>query len=171
VPWRRCRFGSPEYRQQFCLRYHPHLRPARKDRGYSGNRDKKGRVKEISIRTSTLLTEEGAEVIIPNGDVLSNRIVNWTLSNSHVRLALSFNIEKPEKPENIKGDAIREIVKSNPNVLQQREPQILLNALNSKTSELRVYCWINDVTRTQNTSGELRTSIYRFLDEQGIVVL
>lgn len=133
--------------------------------------DKKGRVKEISIRTSTLLTEEGAEVIIPNGDVLSNRIVNWTLSNNHVRLALSFNIEKPEKPENINGDAIREIVKSNPNVLQQREPQILLNALNSKTSELRVYLWINDVTKTQNTSAELRTSIYRFLDEQGIVVL
>ncbi|HMI62720.1 MAG TPA: mechanosensitive ion channel domain-containing protein, partial [Puia sp.] len=57
--------------------------------------DKKGRVKEISIRTSTLLTEDGAEVIIPNGDVLSNHIVNWTLSNNHVRLALSFNIEKP----------------------------------------------------------------------------
>ena len=52
--------------------------------------DKRGRVKEIGIRSSTLLTEEGAEVIIPNGDVLSNHIVNWTLSNNHVRLALSF---------------------------------------------------------------------------------
>jgi len=133
--------------------------------------DKKGRVKEISIRTSTLLTEEGAEVIIPNGDVLSNHIVNWTLSNNHVRLALSFNIEKPADPEKIKPDAIKEIVKKNSNVLQVREPQIMLNALNSKTSELRVYFWINDVTKTQYTSGELRTSIYRLLDQQGIVVL
>ena len=133
--------------------------------------DKKGRVKEISIRTSTLLTEEGAEVIIPNGDVLSNRIVNWTLSNNHVRLALSFNIEKPADPEKINPDAIREIVKKNSNVLQIREPQVMLNALNSKTSELRVYFWINDVTKTQNTSGELRTSIYQLLDQQGIVVL
>ena len=32
--------------------------------------DKRGRVKEIGIRSSTLLTEDGAEVIIPNGDVL-----------------------------------------------------------------------------------------------------
>jgi potassium efflux system protein len=133
--------------------------------------DKKGRVKEISIRTSTLLTEDGAEVIIPNGDVLSNRIVNWTLSNNHVRLAISFNIEKPANPENVKPDVIRDIVKKNPNVLQMREPQIILNALNSKTSELRIYLWINDVTKTQYTSGELRTSIYRFLDEQGITVL
>ena len=133
--------------------------------------DKKGRVKEISIRTSTLLTEEGAEVIIPNGDVLSTRIVNWTLSNNHVRLAISFNIEKPENPGNIKPDVIKEIVKQNPNVLPLREPQIILNALNSKTSELRVYLWINDVTKTQYTSGELRTAIYRHLDEQGITVL
>jgi len=133
--------------------------------------DKRGRVKEISIRTSTLLTEEGAEVIIPNGDVLSNRIVNWTLSNNHVRLAISFNIEKPANPENLNPDAIKEIVKKNPNVLQLREPQIMLNALNSKTSELRVYLWINDVTKTNYTTGELRTSIYRHLEEQGITVL
>jgi small-conductance mechanosensitive channel len=133
--------------------------------------DKKGRVKEISIRTSTLLTEEGAEVIIPNGDVLSNHIVNWTLSNNHVRLAISFNIEKPANPDIIKPDLIKEIVKSNSNVLQHREPQIMLNSLNSKTSELRVYFWINDVTKTQFTSGELRTSIYKHLDKQGITVL
>src|SRR5204862_5029292 len=48
--------------------------------------DKKGRVKEIGIRTSTLLTEDGAEVIMPNGDVLSHNIVNWTLSNNHARV-------------------------------------------------------------------------------------
>jgi len=133
--------------------------------------DKKGRVKEISIRTSTLLTEEGAEVIIPNGDVLSGRIVNWTLSNSHVRIALSFNIEKPANTDSIKPDAIKEIIKKNPNVLSLREPQVMLNAVNSKTLELRVYFWINDVTKTPYTSGELRTSVYRHLDEQGIVVL
>ncbi|HEV9035986.1 MAG TPA: mechanosensitive ion channel domain-containing protein, partial [Puia sp.] len=62
-------------------------------------KDKRGRVKEIGIRSSTLLTEEGAEVIIPNGDVLSNQIVNWTLSNNHVRIMLSFTIEKPPKAE------------------------------------------------------------------------
>src|SRR5690606_10201660 len=40
--------------------------------------DKKGQVMEIGIRSSTLLTDEGARVIIPNGDLLSGRLVNWT---------------------------------------------------------------------------------------------
>ncbi|WP_431216213.1 mechanosensitive ion channel family protein [Puia sp. P3] len=133
--------------------------------------DKKGRVKEISIRTSTLLTDEGAEVIIPNGDVLSSRIVNWTLSNSHVRLAITFNIEKPVNPEIIKEDPIKDIVRKHPNVLKVREPQIILNTINSKTQELQVYFWIDDITKTPYTTGELRTAIYRQLDQMGVTVL
>lgn len=133
--------------------------------------DKKGRVKEISIRTSTLLTDDGAEVIIPNGDVLSSRIVNWTLSNSHVRLAISYNIEKPANPDLINEDAIKDIVRKHPNVLKVREPQIILNTINSKTLELQVYFWIDDITKTPYTTGELRTAIYRQLDQAGITVL
>ena len=52
--------------------------------------DQKGRVREISVRSSTLLTAEGAEVIIPNGDILSKNIVNWTFSNPNVRVTFSF---------------------------------------------------------------------------------
>jgi potassium efflux system protein len=61
--------------------------------------DKRGRVKEIGIRTSTLITEEGAEVIIPNGDVLSRNIINWTLSDNYVRQTLTFNIGRPAGPQ------------------------------------------------------------------------
>lgn len=132
--------------------------------------DKRGRVKEIGIRSSTLLTEDGAEVIIPNGDVLSHQIVNWTLSNNHVRIALSFTIEKPAKPEAIEPGAIKEIVRHHPNVLDRRDPEVIINAVSSKTEEIRVYFWIKDVTKAGYTTGELKTSIYHHLDEKGIVV-
>ena len=56
--------------------------------------DRKGRVKEISVRSSTLLTPDGAEVIIPNGDILSHNIVNWTLSNNNIRIEVSFTVDK-----------------------------------------------------------------------------
>ncbi|HVS96655.1 MAG TPA: mechanosensitive ion channel domain-containing protein [Puia sp.] len=133
-------------------------------------KDKRGRVKEIGIRSSTLLTEEGAEVIIPNGDVLSNQIVNWTLSNNHVRIALSFTIEKPAKPDAIDPDKIRELVKHHPNVLDRRDPEVIINTISSKSEQLMVYFWIKDITRSAYTTGELRTGIYRYLDEKGIAV-
>lgn len=132
--------------------------------------DKRGRVKEIGIRSSTLLTEDGAEVIIPNGDVLSNHIVNWTLSNNHVRMALSFTIEKPARPDAIDVEAIKAIVRHHPNVLDRRDPEVMVNTVSSKAEELRVYFWIKDITRTAYTSGEIRTSIYQLLDSKGLVV-
>ena len=45
-----------------------------------------GDVKRIGIRASTILTFQGAEVIIPNGNLLSDQLINWTLSNKHRRV-------------------------------------------------------------------------------------
>jgi len=131
--------------------------------------DKRGRVKEIGIRSSTLLTEEGAEVIIPNGDVLSSRIVNWTLSNNHVRVALSFTIDKGAGPE-VDTRAVMEVVKKNPNVLDRRDPEVLVTTTGAKTQELKVYFWVKDITKTPFTTGEVRTNLYHYFDEKGILV-
>lgn len=54
--------------------------------------DKKGQVMQVGIRSSTLLTDQGAQVIIPNGDLLSGRLVNWTFEESDIRLNLQLTI-------------------------------------------------------------------------------
>jgi potassium-dependent mechanosensitive channel len=132
--------------------------------------DKRGRVKEIGVRSSTLLTEDGAEVIIPNGDVLSHNIVNWTLSNNHARVALTFTMDKPQKPEQIDLAAIRSLVKENSNVLPQKEPEVSLNTINTKSAELRVLLWVNDFNKETATSTEVKSSIYTYLESKGIAV-
>ena len=132
--------------------------------------DKRGRVKEIGIRSSTLLTEDGAEVIIPNGDVLSHNIVNWTLSNNHARVAMSFTMDRPENPDTIDLDALRKLIQENHNVLQQRVPEVSLNAVNTKTIELRVFFWIIDFNKEGATAAEVKTAIYSHFESKGIVI-
>ena len=133
--------------------------------------DKRGRVKEIGIRSSTLLTEEGAEVIIPNGDVLSHNIVNWTLNNNYVRANLAFTVERPTSQSPIQPEAIRDIVKTNPNVLDKRDPEVLINPVSSKTIEIKVLFWSKDFNKTSLTSAEVRSEIYAYLEKNGINVL
>jgi len=132
--------------------------------------DKKGKVKEIGIRSSTLLTEEGAEVIIPNGDVLSHNIVNWTLSNNHVRMSISFTVDRTPQAEGVKLEEIKEIVRNNPLVYAARQPDVMINILNSKSMEIKVLFWGNDIGKTTLTTADVRASIYRYLDKQGINV-
>ncbi len=133
--------------------------------------DKRGRVKEIGIRSSTLLTEEGAEVIIPNGDVLSHNIINWTLSNNHVRQVISFTLDKPGSKDAIGEDSIREIVLKNPNVMEQREPEIMVETLSSKNMELKIFFWIKDFNKAVITSAEVKAEIFQYFEKKGLTVV
>jgi len=132
--------------------------------------DKKGRVKEISVRSSTLLTPDGAEVIIPNGDILSHNIVNWTLSNNNIRIELSFTVDKLILAEEIRPD-ITGILKSFPEVLAQKEPEIFINNITSQSTQLKIYFWCKDVTKTELARSEVYSSFYKKLQERGIKIL
>ena len=132
--------------------------------------DKKGRVKEISMRSSTLLTPEGAEVIIPNGDILSHNFVNWSLSNNNIRIEISFNTDQFGISDEIKKSVV-EIIKSSPDVLAQKEPELFVSAITSQSTQLKVYFWCKDVTKTELTRSEVYSAIYKNLQEKGIKIL
>lgn len=131
--------------------------------------DKKGRVKEISVRSSTLLTSDGAEVIIPNGDVLSHNIVNWTLSNTHIRGDISFAINQPAVSDDTR-QVIVETIQSNANVLSQKAPEILVNSITAQSIQVKVYYWCKDVTKMEQTRSEIYTGIYAQLQAKGVTV-
>ena len=52
-----------------------------------------GKVKEIGLRSSMLGTADGADIIIPNGTILSQNIINWTYSNNEKRVVLTFSLK------------------------------------------------------------------------------
>lgn len=131
--------------------------------------DKAGRVKEISLRSSTLATSDGAEVIIPNGDILSNQIVNWTLSNNHKRMDLALTVVTSENKEVITG-LIREAIAASSHVFQKREPVVLVEAISGNEFGLKVFFWCNDLNKAELARSEVLYAIYKQLDDKGIEV-
>jgi small-conductance mechanosensitive channel len=132
--------------------------------------DKKGRVKEIGVRSSTLLTPEGSEIIIPNGDVLSHNIVNWTLSNNHIRMDLSFKLEKPFDAGSFR-KGIVDIINTSENNLKSKGPEILINNVSSSTAEVKVYFWCKDVSKTEYAKSDIRDAIQNLAEKNGIKLL
>ena len=61
-----------------------------------------GTIKEIGIRSSKLATSDGAEVIIPNGDLISHHVINWTLSNTNRRVELIVGVAYGSDIEKVK---------------------------------------------------------------------
>jgi potassium efflux system protein len=131
---------------------------------------KKGRVKEIGVRASTLLTEEGAEIIIPNGSILSNNIINWTLSNNQMRIDISLTIIKPFNSTEIVKQ-VRDIITKNDNVFVNKEPVIMINPLSNLKSNIKIYFWCKNISRADLTRSIIVAEIFEVLDEKEIEIV
>jgi small-conductance mechanosensitive channel len=100
-----------------------------------------GKVKEIGLRSSKLFTADGAEVIIPNGNILSQNIVNWTFSNDEKRIILIFSITGKELDANMINEVINSTIKNVPNVIAKRKPVILYTKVTPDNCTITVRFW------------------------------
>jgi small-conductance mechanosensitive channel len=60
-----------------------------------------GIVKRIGARSSTIQTGEDAEVIVPNSNLISNEVINWTLSSVRRRVNISVGVAYGAEPERV----------------------------------------------------------------------
>jgi potassium efflux system protein len=128
---------------------------------------KSGRVKDIGIRSSKLITLAGSEVIVPNGDLLSGHVINWTLSNNHIRVELTLKVD-PSVDLGAVRQFIEQEIKASANTLHNAAPEILLNAVNSKLYELKVLFWITNIRQEQMVKSEILARIHQRFTQQGI---
>lgn len=129
--------------------------------------DKSGRVREIGLRSSTLLTGDGAEVIIPNGDVLSQQIVNWTLSNNQQRIQLNLSVTGNKDME-IVTNTVKKAILASGFVYENREPSVLFTKVNDGGLDLTAYFWCVDINKSGEAKSAIRLLLYRELKAQGI---
>lgn len=131
--------------------------------------DKKGRVKDIGIRASRLATSDGAEIVVPNGDLLSGQLINWTLTNNHIRLEMEINISPTEKHLAAK-ETILKALQAHPHVMHKMPAEILFQRITDKECGLLIHCWIANIANEQTVKSELLFNMYQALKEEGIGV-
>ncbi|MBO0358038.1 mechanosensitive ion channel [Hymenobacter sp. BT186] len=128
---------------------------------------KTGRVKDIGIRASKLISLSGSEIIVPNGDLLSGHVINWTLSNNHIRVELGLKLNLDTDLDKAK-QLIRDEVLENPNTLHKLAPEILLSGVNGQVYDLKVLFWINNIRQEQVLKSEVLAGIHRRFTQEGI---
>ncbi len=80
-----------------------------------------GIVKEIGIRASVIKTYDGSEVIVPNGNLISNELINWTLSDQRRRGEIRIGVAYGTEPQKVI-DLLLEAAGSNERVLENPKP-------------------------------------------------
>ncbi|GAB3852156.1 hypothetical protein GCM10028822_19550 [Hymenobacter terrigena] len=135
---------------------------------------KSGRVQDIGIRSSKLTSVTGSEIIVPNGDLLSNHVINWTRTNDHIRTDLSLKMTSgtDDLQTNLQKarELIQEEVKTSPYTMHNLPPEILLSSINGQVYELKVLFWITNIRQEQLTKSEILAGIYRRFTAEGLTL-
>ncbi|SEN43351.1 Mechanosensitive ion channel [bacterium A37T11] len=131
--------------------------------------EKTGKVREIGLRSSTLLTGEGAEVIIPNGDILSQKIVNWTLTNSQRQKELVQRISGSTDMDAVTTIIKNAIVASN-YISAAKEPQVLFIGIHEHGFDVKITFWSIDVGVADEAASDALVLTYRALTANGLTI-
>ncbi|WP_159022753.1 mechanosensitive ion channel family protein [Formosa sp. L2A11] len=127
-----------------------------------------GTVNRIGVRSSSISTFDGAEVVVPNNNLISNDLINWTLSNNTKRIEVLIGTSYDSDPNRVL-EILTEIATDNPYTLNDPPPKALFNDFGDSSLNFRLLFWVHYEIGLQAKS-DISISIYNKFKEEGIEI-
>jgi len=99
-----------------------------------------GEVKRIGIRSSTLRTFQGAEVIVPNASLIAEKVVNWTLSDRQRRIELPLGVAYGTDPQRVL-EILLGVANASPEILKDPPPLALFRGFGDSALNFELRVW------------------------------
>jgi len=128
-----------------------------------------GEVRRIGVRSSTVRTFQGAEVIVPNASLITTNVVNWTLSDRLRRMEINVGVAYGSDPTRVK-EILIEVAKSHPEVLAEPAPLALFEGFGESSLDFSIRCWTGAFDRFLAIRSDIRTGIHAALLDAGITI-
>jgi len=128
-----------------------------------------GEVKRIGIRSSTIRTGHGAEVIVPNGDLIADRVVNWTLSDRRRRMDVKVGVAYGSDPQRVIA-LLEDVAKAHPEVLAAPGPQVIFLGFGESSLDFELRAWTAVFDTAGTTQSQLAIGVNRALADAGIEI-
>lgn len=128
-----------------------------------------GTVQRIGIRSSTVRALTGAEVIVPNADLISGNLVNWTLSDARRRVDVKVGTGYAHDPSEVKR-ILEGAVRGQRGVLNDPKPEVLCTGFGDSSVDFEVRVWTGSYSEGVRVYSELAQRIHRVLGEEGIEI-
>jgi potassium efflux system protein len=128
-----------------------------------------GEIRRIGIRASIIHTWDGAEVIVPNAQLISESVTNWTLSDRRRRVEVDVGVEYGTDAQRVL-DLLIEVAHGHSEVLNEPEPTSLFMGFGDSSLDFRLRTWISEFNDGLSVRSELGVAIQRALADASIGV-
>jgi potassium efflux system protein len=128
-----------------------------------------GTVKNVSVRATEIETFQRASVIIPNADLISSPVINWTHKNILGRVEIKIGVSYDTSPNRIE-EILLGCAQNHPNVQKWPEPVVLFADFGQSSLDFELRAYLANVEGRLKTASELRFAIFEALKVNNIEI-
>ena len=128
-----------------------------------------GTIQKIGLRSTIMLTLDQSEMIVPNGDLVSEKVINWTLSSPIARIIVPVGVAY--------GTPIAEVLRileeaalSHESVLEEPRPEALFMAFGESSLDFELRVWVRNIRLRLEVRSAILAQVDARFREAGIEI-
>ncbi len=128
-----------------------------------------GKVDRINIRATTIVNGDNQSMIVPNREFITGNLVNWTLKDKILRVAIKLSVAYGTDPDRVV-NLLLAIARQDPNVLLKPAPSAALEGFGDSALLFGLYAFVPDPALVGDVRHRLCAEVQRRFVVEGIVM-
>jgi small-conductance mechanosensitive channel len=127
-----------------------------------------GNVRRISVRSTEIETFDKASLIVPNSELISGRVLNWTHRNLLARIVIKLSVDPTADPQ-VAIDVLKAAAAAQEHIVHDPAPTVTLDYFGSDKLEFSLRAVLTDVNKGLKVQSDLRLSILKGFRRAGLI--
>jgi len=137
--------------------------------------DLRGHVVDIKMRSITVNTNSNIDIIVPNQDLIQNRVINWTMNDKIRRFEIPFGVAYGTDPQKVISLILEAVQKSGFQDIYntpERYTRVIMRAMGNSSVDFELFVWVKgkEILFPKRTTSRFLILIYNTLNENGIEI-
>jgi small-conductance mechanosensitive channel len=128
-----------------------------------------GIIKKVGLRSTVVQTYDNSEIVVPNSDLITNQVTNWTLAERRVRFRIRVGVAYGSDVQLVM-DTLLQCATDNSLILKDPEPQVLFLNFGGSSLDFELRAWVADFDTRMQVVSDLHQEIDRRFRELNIEI-